>query len=144
MVVVHPHKKDYALITRGSPIGEAFLDIMPKTNNPFNHFKDLVVGQLAARKIVGGEVPLPKRARMKKAAKNRIMDCQFDEGVFCFLLLCSHDNVLTGLLPILIGDLEKNKTSLREQLGYAICKLCQVFILTCSLTESVCSGFFCR
>ncbi|KAI7963655.1 hypothetical protein MJO29_004082 [Puccinia striiformis f. sp. tritici] len=99
LVVVHPHKKDYALITRGSPIGEAFLDIMPKTNNPFNHFKDLVVGQLAARKIVGGEVPLPKRARMKKAAKNRIMDCQFDEG-----------------------DLEKNKTSLREQLGYAIYK----------------------
>ncbi|KNE87258.1 hypothetical protein PSTG_19361 [Puccinia striiformis f. sp. tritici PST-78] len=36
---------------------------------------------------------------MKKAAKNRIMDCQFDEG-----------------------DLEKNKTSLREQLGYAIYK----------------------
>ncbi|KAI9617661.1 hypothetical protein H4Q26_012964 [Puccinia striiformis f. sp. tritici PST-130] len=82
LVVVHPHKKDYALITRGSPIGEAFLDIMPKTNNPFNHFKDLVV-----------------ESEDEKGAKNRIMDCQFDEG-----------------------DLEKNKTSLREQLGYAIYK----------------------
>ncbi|KAA1069353.1 hypothetical protein PGT21_021861 [Puccinia graminis f. sp. tritici] len=100
LVVVYPHKKGRALLTGGSSMGEAFIDLFPKESNPCNDFLDFVKGQVALSKVLGSEAPLPKKVRKPRVAKNRMENSQYDKGT-----------------------LEANVTAVREQLGYAIYKV---------------------
>ncbi|KAI7967512.1 hypothetical protein MJO29_000789 [Puccinia striiformis f. sp. tritici] len=99
VVVVHPTKTGQSLVTAGSRLGEAFLDILAKKDNPLDKFLEMVKGHRASCSIAGAEVPLPKRARQKKAAKNRMENCEFDMGGF-----------------------DANRKPIRDQLGWALYK----------------------
>ncbi|KAH9455404.1 hypothetical protein Pst134EA_022872 [Puccinia striiformis f. sp. tritici] len=100
VVVVHPaKKKGRALVQAGSRLGEAFFDILAKRQNPLDEFLNFVKGHQSSCVIAGADVPVPKRARQQKAAKNRMENCKHAEGSW-----------------------EKNRKPIREQLAFALYK----------------------
>ncbi|PLW06231.1 hypothetical protein PCASD_12071 [Puccinia coronata f. sp. avenae] len=98
LIVTYPHKKGQAMMTGGSPMGEAFLDMFAIDPNPCGAFLEFVKGQTALKKISGCELPLPKRKRKRKAEMKE-----------------------DGPRKCNLGDAELNKDSLYKQLGHAIC-----------------------
>ncbi|KAI7954864.1 hypothetical protein MJO28_005264 [Puccinia striiformis f. sp. tritici] len=100
VVVVHPaKKKGRALVTAGSWLGEAFLDVLAKKQNPLNEFLNFVKGHQSSCIIAGADVPLLKRARQKKAAANHMEKCKHAEGSW-----------------------QKNRKPIRDQLAFALYK----------------------
>ncbi|PLW25714.1 hypothetical protein PCANC_28164 [Puccinia coronata f. sp. avenae] len=67
LVVVYPYKKGSAMLSGGSPMGETFLDMFATDPDPCRAFLEFLKGQAALKKILGCELPLPKRTRKRKA-----------------------------------------------------------------------------
>ncbi|POW19033.1 hypothetical protein PSHT_05187, partial [Puccinia striiformis] len=100
VVVVHQaKKKGRALVTAGSWLGEVFLDVLAKKQNPLNEFLNFVKGHQSLCIIAGADVPLLKRARQKKAAANHMEKCKHAEGSW-----------------------QKNRKPIQDQLAFALCK----------------------
>ncbi|PLW42395.1 hypothetical protein PCASD_06364 [Puccinia coronata f. sp. avenae] len=97
LVVTYPHKKGRAMLTGGSPMGEAFLNMFAIDPNPCGAFLEFVKGQAALKKILGCEPPLPKKARKRKADMRPDGPSKYD-----------------------LGNSELNRESLSNQLGHAI------------------------
>lgn len=83
VVVVYPHLKGRAVISGGSSMGEAFLDMFEINPNPTGTFLDFVKGQLALGKVMGGEVSLPrqKRKQLGATAHLTLENCANDLGM---------------------------------------------------------------
>ncbi|KAA1110683.1 hypothetical protein PGT21_029513 [Puccinia graminis f. sp. tritici] len=96
VVLVYPHQKGRAVLTGGSKMGEAFLDMIQAGPNPVNDFLDFVKGQFAMKHILGTEAPLLTKKRKRKAGKDGVERSKYDK--------------------------EDNRHEIREQLGYAIYK----------------------
>ncbi|PLW09859.1 hypothetical protein PCASD_22616 [Puccinia coronata f. sp. avenae] len=99
LVVTYPHKKGRAMMTVGSPMGKAFLDMFAIDPNPCGEFLEFVKGQAALKKISGCDPPLPKKARK-----------------------CKADMRPDGPSKYNLGNSELNRKSLSNQLGHAIFK----------------------
>ncbi|PLW05054.1 hypothetical protein PCASD_26124 [Puccinia coronata f. sp. avenae] len=92
-----PTKKGQEMMTGGSPMGKAFLDMFAIDPNPCGAFLEFVKGQAALKKILGCEPPLPKKARKRKADMRPDGPSKYD-----------------------LGNSELNRKSLSNQLGHAI------------------------
>jgi hypothetical protein len=68
------------MMTGGSPMGEAFLDMFAIDPNPCGAFLEFVKGQAALKKISGCEPPLPKKARKRKADMRPDGPSKYDLG----------------------------------------------------------------
>jgi hypothetical protein len=80
VVLVYPHQKGRAVLTGGSKMGEAFLDMIQAGPNPVNDFLDFVKGQFAMKHILGTEAPLPTKKRKRKAGKDGMERSKYDKG----------------------------------------------------------------
>ncbi|KNE89338.1 hypothetical protein PSTG_17203 [Puccinia striiformis f. sp. tritici PST-78] len=99
VIAVYPTRNSRAIVTGGSKMGEAYVNILAANRNPCNDFLEFVIGQKACSRIRGVEQPVLKVARKPKAANGRMENCEHDKG-----------------------SLKDNKDAIREQLGFAIYK----------------------
>ncbi|KAI9609584.1 hypothetical protein H4Q26_007544 [Puccinia striiformis f. sp. tritici PST-130] len=97
VIAVYPTRNSRAIVTGGSKMGEAYVNILAANRNPCNDFLEFVIGQKACSRIRGVEQPVLKVARKPKAANGRMENCEHDKG-----------------------SLKDNKDAIREQLGFAI------------------------
>jgi hypothetical protein len=84
LVVVYPHLKGRAVLSGGSSMGEAFLDMFAVDPNPTGAFLDFVKGILATQKVSGAEeAPLPpkKRKRATTSSQLTLESCWDDLGM---------------------------------------------------------------
>ncbi|KAI7960237.1 hypothetical protein MJO29_005305 [Puccinia striiformis f. sp. tritici] len=118
VVVVHQaKKKGRALVTAGSWLGEAFLDVLAKKQNPLNELLNFVKGHQSSCIIAGADVPLLKRARQKKAAANHMEKCKHAEGSWQ-----KNRKPIQDQLAFALCSWQKNRKPIQDQLTFALYK----------------------